>query len=108
MQLIFFRAIAGCTIALVAASWFYPAAEPAQQQLILAVGVLFVLWLAIESALTYSEFSEPKQRALGYLVDATLAAMLIYATGGVASPFSFLLGLIIIASGTHEIGRAHV
>ena len=101
MQLIFYRVIAGCMIALVTASWFYAAAEPAQQQLILAVGILFILWLAIEAALTYSAFSEPKQWAIGYLVDAALAAMLIYATGGVASPFSFLLGLIIIASGTH-------
>ncbi len=86
---------------LVAASWVYPTAETAQQALIINTGLLFMLWLAIELALTYSELSEPKQRGLGYLVDAILTGMLIYATGGINSPFSLLLGLIIIASGTH-------
>lgn len=101
MRLILYRAIAGGAITLVAASWFYPAAGSAQQMLIISTGLLFILWLAIEAALTYSELSELKQWGLGYLVDGILAAILIYATGGINSPFSFLLGLIIIASGTH-------
>jgi len=33
--------------------------------------------------------------------DAILASVLILASGGVLSPFAFLLGLIVIASGTH-------
>ncbi|GAV20864.1 two-component system, NtrC family, sensor histidine kinase PilS [Mariprofundus micogutta] len=100
MYLIVYRAIAGAVIAVVTASWFYPTAA-AQQTLLLATGVLFLLWLAIESALTYSELSEPSQRGIGYMVDIILAGILIYATGGINSPFSLLLGLIIIASGTH-------
>jgi len=101
MRLILYRAIAGAAIALVVASWFYPAAEAGQQQLILLTALFFVLWLVVEAALTYSGLAESKQWAIAYLVDVILASMLIYETGGILSPFSFLLGLIIIASGAH-------
>jgi len=103
MSLIIYRAVAGAAIALVITSWIYSAVSEELQQLILFTGILFLFWLAIEAGLRRSRLLESTQWAIGYLADVVLASMLIYATGGVASPFSFLLGLIIIASGTHAM-----
>jgi len=101
MRLILYRAIAGSAIAFVIYNWIYPAITANLQQMILLTGVLFLFSLGVETALRPSRLAESTQWAVGYLADIILASMLIYATGGVASPFSFLLGLIIIAAGTH-------
>lgn len=101
MRLILYRALAAIVIAMVLLQWIYPASEPAQRQLLITMGVLFLLLLLIQIALTSSHISEQNQWVFQYVSDTTLASVLIFASGGVFSPFSFLYGLIIIASGLH-------
>jgi len=101
MPLILYRAMAASVIAMVVVLWVYPASQLYQQQLIISTGVLFLLLLLIQMAVTSSRVSEKNQWVFQYASDTTLASILIFASGGVFSPFSFLHGLIIIASGTH-------
>jgi len=101
MRLILYRALAAAVIAIVLLLWVYPASELVQQQLIVSTGVLFLLLLLVQIKLTSSQVSENNQRIFQYAADTTLSSVLIFASGGVFSPFSFLYGLIIIASGTH-------
>ncbi len=101
MQLILYRAMAASVIAMVVVLWVYPASQLYQQQLIISTGVLFLLMLLIQMAMISSRISEKNQWVFQYASDTTLASILIFASGGVFSPFSFLYGLIIIASGTH-------
>ena len=101
MPLILYRAMAALVIAMVVVMWVYPASQLYQQQLMLSTGVLFLLLLLIQMAMTSSRLSEKNQWVFQYASDATLASILIFASGGVFSPFSFLHGLIIIASGAH-------
>jgi len=101
MRLILYRALAAAVIAIVLLLWVYPASGLFQQQLMVSTGVLFLLLLLLQTWLTSSRVSENNQRIFQYAADVTLSSVLIFASGGVFSPFSFLYGLIIIASGSH-------
>jgi len=101
MRLILYRALAALVIAMVLTLWIYPASEAVQQQLMISTGVLFLVLLLIQAGLTSTRVSEKNLWVFQYVSDTTLASILIFASGGVYSPFSFLYGLIIIASGSH-------
>ena len=103
MRLILYRTLASIVIAMVLLQWIYPASELAQQQLIVATSMLFILLLLIQIRLTYTGVSEKKLWVFQYATDTIIASILVFASGGVFSPFSFLYGLIIIASGTHAL-----
>ena len=100
MRLIFYRGLAGAILALVVTIWFYASAAPQMQSLMEVVAVSFLLLLILQGALRYSPISDRTQWTFQFLTDPLLAGLLIFATGGIQSPFSFVLGLIIIASGT--------
>ena len=100
MRLIFYRGLAGAVLAVVVALWFYTPAPPFMRQLMLIdAGAFLLLWVA-QWSLRYSQVSERTQWTFQFLTDAVIAGVLIFATGGFQSPFAFILGLIIIASGT--------
>jgi len=101
MQVVVCRALATFLVAFVIAILFYPMYGLTQQSVMIAVGVASILLLSIQSALCFSRVSAINQWVFQYSSDAILASLLILASGGVLSPFSFLLGLIVIASGTH-------
>jgi len=101
MQIIFYRGLATSAIALILAVWFYPMYAPIQQTLMMAIGVASVVLLLIQLVLSFSRVSELYQWGFQYSSDAILASLLILASGGILSPFAFLLGLIVIASGAH-------
>lgn len=104
MRLILYRGLAGGVISLVVATWFYAPAPAGLQRLMLAVAAAFFLLLALQWSLAYSRTGQKTQWTFQFLSDSLLAGVLIFATGGIHSPFAFILGLIIIASGTLAYG----
>lgn len=102
MALTYFRALTGAIIALIIAIWFYDTAG-ARQIVLPAAGVLFLFLLVLQSVLSYSHMSLRNQYLVGYGGDALIAGLLIFATGGVGSPFAFISGLIVVASGLHAM-----
>jgi len=102
MHVILYRTLAMSVIGLLLLGWFYPMSNPTQQALILAVGIASVFLLALQSALIISRrVVLLSQWVFQYASDAILVSVLILASGGILSPFSFLLGVIVIAAGTH-------
>ncbi|MBL4774569.1 MAG: two-component sensor histidine kinase [Mariprofundus sp.] len=101
MQLVFYRILAASAIALVLMFWFYPMSGPIQQTLMLLVGAACALLLLAQFALTFTHVINLNQWGFQYASDVLLASLLMLASGGIFSPFSFLLGVIVIASGTH-------
>jgi len=101
MHVILYRTLAASAIGLVLVVWFYPMSGPIQQSLMLIAGMLAVLLLFTQSALIFTRVSSLNQWGFQYVCDVMLAGLLILASGGIFSPFSFLLGVIVIASGTH-------
>lgn len=108
MRLILCRALAGGAIALILWRWFFPAPAPVQQRLMIIVGIVFILLLPIQYALTFTRVADRTQRAFQHSFDILLSGLLVFCTGGIYSPFSFLLGLIIITSGTFAVGMLPV
>ncbi len=104
MQLILYRSLAGGAIFLVAALWFYPASTVLQQRLMLAAGLIFTAVIVVQWLLAFTQISKKQQWLFQFTADALLAGILIFSTGGIYSPFAFILGLIIIASGTVAFG----
>jgi signal transduction histidine kinase len=104
MQLILYRGLAGGALFLVAALWFYQASTVLQQRLMLTAGFVFILLIVAQWLLALTQISKKQQWLFQFTFDALLAGILIFSTGGIYSPFSFILGLIIIASGTLAFG----
>jgi signal transduction histidine kinase len=104
MQLILYRSLAGGAVFLVAALWFYPESTALQQHLMLAAGLIFVVVIVAQWLLAFTQISKKQQWLFQFAFDALLAGILIFSTGGIYSPFAFILGLIIIASGTLAFG----
>jgi len=104
MHLMLYRSLAGGAVFLVAALWFYPASTILQQRLMLASGLIFVVVIVAQWLLAFTQRSKKQQWLFQFAFDALLAGILIFSTGGIHSPFAFILGLIIIASGTLAFG----
>jgi len=103
MRLIFYRALAALVIAVVVILWVYPTLLSVQKQLMMALGALFLILLLLQAVLIISQVSEKRQWVFQYSSDIILSSLLIFSSGGLLSPFYLLLGLIIIASGSHAI-----
>ncbi len=102
MHIILYRTLAAIAIGLLLLGWFYPMSTATQQALILAVGFGSALLLLLQVALSLSQrVALLSQWVFQYAADSLLVSVLILATGGIFSPFSFLLGVIVIASGIH-------
>jgi len=97
MRLILYRTFAGSAIALVLIAWIYQAAP--FQQLVVFIGGLFMLLLLLQAGLTFTLINERSQWVFQFATDTLLASGLVFATGGIDSPFSILLGLLIISAG---------
>jgi len=97
MRLILYRTLASGGIALALAAWVYPAAP--FQHLIIYIGGLLMLLLLLQAGLTFTRLSERSQWILQFASDTLIASGLLFATGGIGSPFAILLGLIIICAG---------
>ncbi len=100
MWLILCRSLAGGAIILVTALWFYPASTVSQQFLLFVTGLVFIFLIAAQWLLAFSQTSKILQWIFQFSFDALLAGVLIFSTGGIYSPFSLILGLVIILSGT--------
>ncbi|WP_018294234.1 ATP-binding protein [Mariprofundus ferrooxydans] len=98
MRLILYRTLGGGAVALALAVWAYQNAP--YQHLIILIGGLFMLLLLLQAGLTFTAFSERHQWVFQFASDTLLCSGLIFATGGIDSPFSILLGLLIISAGS--------
>ncbi len=93
------RAIAAAVL-LLAAAWFYALTpEDTRREWLLVVVAAQMALLLIQWGLLRTSVPADVQTGFQLLGDLALVAALVYATGGVDSPFTFLFGLIIIASG---------
>jgi len=98
MQLLVYRLLAGILIAVVLNFWMYASAP--FQLLILYTGAAFVSLLIVQGVLFFKGANERLLLIFQFTGDVLLVSALILATGGVGSPFSLLLGLIIISAGS--------
>ncbi|MFQ5518988.1 MAG: ATP-binding protein [Mariprofundus sp.] len=103
MRLIFYRSLAAMVVVTVGIIWIYPTLLPMQKQLMMASVILFLMLLVLQSILLNTRLSENSQWVLQHASDIMVSSLLIFSSGGLFSPFYFLFGLIIVASGTHAI-----
>jgi len=100
MRLIFYRSIAAALIVAFTASFYFDALPLSQQRLLITALAALVLLLVMQIFISRTDIRVPVQAAIQLGSDVLLVGILVFATGGVESPFSFLLGLIIVAAGT--------
>ncbi len=101
MRVITVHLISSLLLSVLLGLWFYPAASPLHQQLMQMAALLFAGSLLIFTLLERRTPHDLNQLGYLYASDTFLAALLIFATGGIDSPLAFLLGLIVIAAGSH-------
>ena len=101
MRMILYRTLAAAVIVVVLGLWIYPTSYPFQQMIFVATGGLFILTWMVQIALNIKHAANDWQWAFQYASDTILTSLLVFASGGIFSPFSLLYGLIMIASGTH-------
>lgn len=99
-RLLYYRmAIAGFLL-LIAAYVHFHQFPSAQQHILLAVAAIYILFIPLQRILIRRIPSLDTGLAIQFVGDLLLVAVLVFASGGIGSPFAFLFGLIIVAVGT--------
>ncbi len=99
MRLILYHLMVAAGVIMIAGTQFYPVAAPVFRQVMLLAMGLFVLAFGLQISLLRRGWKEHDLALWIFGPDIVLVGMLVFATGGVESPFVFLLGLLVIASG---------
>ncbi len=101
-RLLGYRVLASAVVLFAAAYFFYPALPVFQRQLFLGATFASAFFVIIEWQLVRSELPFSAQLFIQFGLDLLLVAILVILTGGIQSPFVFLFGLIIVATGTQS------
>ncbi len=104
MNLILYRGLVALALAGLILLWMEPSLYPDAGRVIRVTAGLYFGLLLLQGLLYWRMYLPEAPLILFYFASDVLAAsLLVYATDGLASPFSLLLGLIVLASGT--LGR---
>ncbi len=104
MKLIMYRGMAGMALLALMLFWMEPSFYPSAGKFIHVVAFLYMLLLVLQGiAHWWARSSGTAILLFEFASDVLVAGLLVYATQGISSPFSFLLGLIVLTSGT--VGR---
>jgi len=103
MKLIIFRGLVGAVLLMLLMLWLEPSFYPSAHRMIRFTAVLYAALLILQSFLFLLRLPESPQLLVQFASDILVAGLLVFATGGITSPFSFILGLVVLASGT--LGR---
>ena len=71
-----------------------------KRQVLLLVAFGFVVFILLQSLLLKSQLSYQSQTGIQFFSDMLLITGLLFATGGITSPFAFLYGVVIVAAGS--------
>jgi len=97
-RLLIFRVIiAALTLSM--ALYFQPVPN-LQRQLILLIAGVFSLSIVLEFWLIRARFGLAVKLGVQFLLDLVLVSGLVFSTGGVSSPFTFLFGLVVVVAGS--------
>ncbi|MDX8407422.1 MAG: HAMP domain-containing sensor histidine kinase [Mariprofundaceae bacterium] len=102
MNLIFYRGLVALALTGLTLLWLEPSLYPDASSVIRVTATLYFGLLLMQGLLHWRmHLAEASSLLLfQFASDVLGASLLVYATDGLASPFSFLLGLIVLASGT--------
>ncbi|RMG93108.1 MAG: two-component sensor histidine kinase [Zetaproteobacteria bacterium] len=98
MRLILFHFMVAAGVIMITGTQFYPVAAPIFRQIMLFAAGIFLLVFALQLVLLRKGWKEYELAIWIFGPDIVLVGMLVFVTGGVESPFSFLLGLLVIAA----------
>ncbi len=99
-HLLWCRAGIGTLLLVVAAYFYFQPLASLQRTVMLAVAFAFLLFSFLQWFMLKSSLPLPKQLGFHFLADLMLVSGLVFATGGVESPFGFVYALIIVAAGS--------
>ena len=99
-RLLWYRAVIAVLLLGVAIYFYFQPLPPLQRAVMLAVAFAFLLFSFLQWLMLKSPLSLSKQLGFHFLTDLVLVSGLVFATGGVESPFGFVYALIIMAAGT--------
>jgi len=100
MQLLLWRGLAVILILMLVGWSYFPTADAVQRQMLASIGVLFVLFAALQMLAIHLRLKTSAQFYFQFATDIILTVILVLATDGYQSPFILMFGLIIVAAGT--------
>ncbi len=104
MSIFLYHLMTACAVAVLLGTQFYPVLAPLYQRVLVIAGLLFVFFFVLLVFLRYR--SQENVPLLGIFVpNIVIVGMIVFATGGITSPFVLLLGLLLVAAGASEKGR---
>jgi len=99
-HLLWYRAVVAALLLIISIYFYFQPLPFLQRTVLLSVAVAFVLFVPLQWLMLRSSLALPVQLGIYFLADLLLVSGLVFSTGGVASPFAFVYGLIIVAAGT--------
>jgi signal transduction histidine kinase len=99
-RLLIYRALIAGLILIIAVYFYFQPIPALQRQVLLFVSASFIFFMLPEFWLSKTRLALPYKLAFQFFPDLLLVSGLVFATGGQASPFAFIYGLIVVVAGS--------
>jgi len=103
MSIFLYHLIIASGVAVLLGTQFYPVLVPLYQQMLVFAGLLFVFFFVLLVFLRY-RYQESVPLLGIFMPNIVIVGIIVFATGGITSPFVLLLGLMLVAAGASEKG----
>ncbi|MDX8411249.1 MAG: ATP-binding protein [Mariprofundaceae bacterium] len=98
-RLLVYRLLIAVLLLSIGAYFFFQPLPMLKRQVLLLVVSGFMVFILFQALLLKSRLAYQSQIGIQFCADVLLITGLLFATGGVTSPFAFLYGLVIVAAG---------
>jgi len=99
-RLLTFRALIAATLLALAFYFYFQPIPESQRQVLILVAGAFIFFVILELWLLRTRVRFPLKIGIQFCLDLVLVSGLVFATGGLDSPFTFLYGLIVVVAGS--------
>ncbi len=99
-KLLISRALIAGLLLIIAIYFYFQPIPVLQRQVLLLVAVAFVIFIILEFWLLRTGIGLPYKLGVQFFPDLLLVSGLVFATGGVSSPFAFAYGLVVVVAGS--------
>lgn len=99
-KLLISRALIAGLLLVIAIYFYFQPIPVLQRQVLLLVAASFVVFIILEFWLLRTGIALPYKLGVQFFPDLLLVSGLVFATGGISSPFAFAYGLIVVVAGS--------
>jgi len=102
MNAMIYHVLIACGVAVIVSTQFYPGMMPFDRRVLVFATLAFIASLVVAGMRLRRAPHDGRALAMLFVPEVLLVAVLIFCTGGVNSPFSLLLGFLLVVIGASD------